>query len=588
MATIQPKAPNQETTLGNVVGNIWNRVKKNWASPASILGALDAAQNSQQEATRLAAELATKTGKAVSVPVNAADAAAMAKKTNPTPETKPAVQVSATAAASNPVIPTAKAATEPTSNTGDNSSTQTKNTNAPATNTGAGSGTSAPAVSSGNASSSPASMPPAGASATETQAFYDANPYMLRPGESMDDYNARVSSIGGATVPTTSSKPSTPTFISPTDQSKIAESMDSGMSEEDANSGGSALAAFNKASNVSGTSPTGSLESEITGEMDDIMKDFSTPAPSMLTAYNNLLASSGINADQIKLANLSTIMDGTEDDIRAELTNNGGFATESQIEALTNARNKNLTRQYNLLQSGLAVKQNWVDNQMKYTQADEETASNNFEEKYSLIDNLQSTLAKLQSTDATTYYRFQTQQMNQLNTILKYGGSLSKDQIAAYSAATGIDVQTITNAMSSADSRYALQTKIDNSNLALKNMQISGGGITLSKITSLSVSGVPPTVSTSIAKAYAQGTAGTDIQKQLETEYGQTQGDAYFESFNDVMGTKGNTGSTQSEIMTNISAGATLQQLLSAYGPGTPTNMSESALQSLITNSASG
>jgi hypothetical protein len=119
-------------------------------------------------------------------------------------------------------------------------------------------------------------------------------------------------------------------------------------------------------------------------------------------------------------------------------------------------------------------------------------------------------------------------------------------------------------------------------------MQISGGGITLSKITSLSVSGVPPTVSTAIAKQFAQGTSGADIQKSLETQYGQAQGDAYFEAFNDVMGTKGNTGSTQSEIMTNIAAGATLQQLLSAYGPGTPTNMSESALQSLITNSAAG
>jgi hypothetical protein len=364
--------------------------------------------------------------------------------------------------------------------------------------------------------------------------------------------------------------------------------MNSNMSDEEANSGGSALAAFTAASSASGTAPSGSLESEITGEMDDIMKDFSTPPASLLTAYNNLLASSGITADQLKLANLSTIMDGTEDDIRAELTNNGGFATESQIEALTNARNKNLTRQYNLLQSGLAVKQNYVDNQMKYTQADEEAASNAFEEKYTLIDNLQGTLAKLQSTDATAYYRFQTQQMSQLNTILKYGGSLSKDQIAAYSAATGIDVQTITNAMSSADSRYALQTKIDNSNLALKNMQISGGGITLSKITSLSVSGVPPTVSTAIAKQFAQGTSGADIQKSLETQYGQAQGDAYFEAFNDVMGTKGNTGSTQSEIMTNIAAGATLQQLLSAYGPGTPTNMSESELQSLITNSAAG
>ena len=602
MSEINPQAP-QPAPQGvkipqanpSAPKGFWENLGTQIKSMFQLSTAKDMADQSSNTAKQLAQQLANKTGKAVNVPLNASDAVAMAQKTNPTPAPKPTPPVSATsAAASSPVIPVANAQTTPTPNTGAKTSGGTSasgGSNASGSATGAGNGSSStgtatPPVTTGTPPSTPASAPPAGASVAETQAFYDANPMMLRPGESLDAYNARVSPLGGTTAPTKDNTDTTGGFISPSEQSKIADSMSSGMSAEDANSGGAALDAFNTASSASGTAPSGSLENEITDEMNSIMTDFSTPPSSLLTAYNNLLASSGITSDQLKLANLSAIMDGTADDIRAEITNNGGFATESQIDALTNARNANLNRQYNLLQSGLAVKQNYVDNQMKYAQADQEAASNNFEEKYTLIDNLQGTLAKLQSTDATAYYRFQTQQMSQLNTILKYGGKLSSDQIAAYSAATGIDTQTLMNAMSSADARYALTTKIDNSNLALKNMQISGGGITLSKITSLSVSGVPPTVSTSIAKQFAQGTSGADIQKSLEAQYGQTQGDSYFEAFNDVMGTKGNTGSAQSEIMTNIQAGATLQQLLSAYGPGTPTNMTESALQSLITNSA--
>lgn len=40
---------------------------------------------------------------------------------------------------------------------------------------------------------------------------------------------------------------------------------------------------------------------------------------------------------------------GSEDDLRTEITKAGGFATQSQILGLTNARNRQLIKNYNTL-----------------------------------------------------------------------------------------------------------------------------------------------------------------------------------------------------------------------------------------------
>jgi hypothetical protein len=414
--------------------------------------------------------------------------------------------------------------------------------------------------------------PPSGASQEDVAAYYQANPLFLRLGESQSQYLARTQGTG--TASSTKTDASDSGFISAKDQSSIADGM-SGMTDEELNSGGSALDAFNSASGSSSTA-SGSLQDEIESEMKDIMTNYDTPPVSLQTTYNNLLASSGLNADQQSLLNMSTIMNGTEDDIRAELTNNGGFVTESQIEALTNERNKNLQKQYTTLQNGLQTKQAWIDDQMKYIQADQTEADTQFEKKYSLINNLQSTLEKLQATDATTYYRFQTQQMNQLNTMLKYGTNLSSDQIAAYSASTGIDVASLTAANKSATARYALTNSIDNANIALKQIQIRNGGISTSKILALNTNGVPTGATSIITQGYAQGESADTITAALEKQY-PGQGASILSSYNDVMGTKNMTGTnidptTQAQLMADIGTGKySLAQLEAAYKDVDPT-----------------
>ena len=59
--------------------------------------------------------------------------------------------------------------------------------------------------------------------------------------------------------------------------------------------------------------------------------------------------------------NLKNIIEGTEDNIRLEVTKAGGFATESQVRALSNARNKQNIKDYNRLQDMIASKEKMLN-----------------------------------------------------------------------------------------------------------------------------------------------------------------------------------------------------------------------------------
>lgn len=70
---------------------------------------------------------------------------------------------------------------------------------------------------------------------------------------------------------------------------------------------------------------------------------------SLADEYAKLSTEAGIPALNTQLINMKSIMDGTETDIRNEITKAGGFATNSQVLALTTARNKTMIQNYNNL-----------------------------------------------------------------------------------------------------------------------------------------------------------------------------------------------------------------------------------------------
>ncbi len=70
---------------------------------------------------------------------------------------------------------------------------------------------------------------------------------------------------------------------------------------------------------------------------------------SLTEEYEGLTKKLGIPKLNTQLMNMKNIIDGTEDDIRNEVTKAGGFATDSQVMALSFARNKQLVKNYNNL-----------------------------------------------------------------------------------------------------------------------------------------------------------------------------------------------------------------------------------------------
>lgn len=65
--------------------------------------------------------------------------------------------------------------------------------------------------------------------------------------------------------------------------------------------------------------------------------------------YKGMLKDAGIEGIDTELVNDKKIIDGTDQDIRNEVSAAGGFATESQVQALASARNKTLIQNYNNL-----------------------------------------------------------------------------------------------------------------------------------------------------------------------------------------------------------------------------------------------
>lgn len=100
---------------------------------------------------------------------------------------------------------------------------------------------------------------------------------------------------------------------------------------------------------------------------------------SLVETYQSMLKESGIQEIDTELLNMKNIIEGTEDDIRAEVTKAGGFATDSQVLALTNARNKQLIKNYNTLLETRNMKEKYLDNMMQLSVQDRAEAAQRFD-----------------------------------------------------------------------------------------------------------------------------------------------------------------------------------------------------------------
>ncbi len=102
---------------------------------------------------------------------------------------------------------------------------------------------------------------------------------------------------------------------------------------------------------------------------------------SLLQEYQSMSDALGISGMNAELINSKRVIEGTEDDIRNEITSVGGMATESQVLALSNARNKSLIKNYNYLLEARDSAQTQLSTMMNLTIKDREMASAEFDRK---------------------------------------------------------------------------------------------------------------------------------------------------------------------------------------------------------------
>lgn len=121
--------------------------------------------------------------------------------------------------------------------------------------------------------------------------------------------------------------------------------------------------------------------------------------------YNSLLKEQGIPALQTELMNIRNIMDGTEDDIRNEITKAGGFATDSQVMAISAARNKTLLKQANVLQNQLQMKEDYVNQIMQFSQLDRKAVNEQVDRKLGLTQRLADIQDKISSAAQENYQK---------------------------------------------------------------------------------------------------------------------------------------------------------------------------------------
>lgn len=120
---------------------------------------------------------------------------------------------------------------------------------------------------------------------------------------------------------------------------------------------------------------TASLQ-PIMDSLNQVLSNINNPAltaVSLQQEYNTLATQSNLPVLNSQLLNMQQIMSGTTDDIRNEISSAGGTATESQVQAMSAARNNVILKQYNALSSQYTAAQQNIQTQLQYATTDQAT-----------------------------------------------------------------------------------------------------------------------------------------------------------------------------------------------------------------------
>lgn len=96
-----------------------------------------------------------------------------------------------------------------------------------------------------------------------------------------------------------------------------------------------------------------------------------------------------LSSEKLELMNIKNVMAGSEQDIRDEITKAGGFATNSQVLALTTARNQTLLQQETQLTDQLQTQQDTVANDTTLVGQEKDMANTEASQRMGILNFLQ-------------------------------------------------------------------------------------------------------------------------------------------------------------------------------------------------------
>lgn len=124
---------------------------------------------------------------------------------------------------------------------------------------------------------------------------------------------------------------------------------------------------------------------------------------SYVEEYKSMFGELGINGINEKLLNIDNIINGTEDSIRQEVQATGGFATDSQVLALAQARNKQNIKDYNNLLETKKFAMQQLDTMMQLSMEDRRAAEADFDRKMNFAFKVQEFTEKAKNNATEAY-----------------------------------------------------------------------------------------------------------------------------------------------------------------------------------------
>lgn len=123
----------------------------------------------------------------------------------------------------------------------------------------------------------------------------------------------------------------------------------------------------------------------------------------LLDQYKQMETDAGIPGLNTQLLNTEKIINGTEDDIRKEVQAAGGFATDSQVMALSSARNKTLIQNYNNLLKTKTDAENHINTMIGLAKEDKANALNAVTQKLNIDEQINTYRDKMVSASNEAY-----------------------------------------------------------------------------------------------------------------------------------------------------------------------------------------